>query len=256
MSRWRIDWKAGGNSRRPLLHLYWSEAGLWSFETPGQPGRAWAGFEAFAAAHAGRRLRLWVGSAWVHSLVVPPDLPLSDTDALERYARLQLAHYFGAGAEHWPLASWQIGAQRGACALQETVGGLSLAAVRESVQAHGLRLLSLRPLWCQALAHASGEDGAWAASQSAALALLEGRLLSCLVISAGQLVDIQQRYLDRCDGGELQSLLDELRPPGAGHPPRLMGWGQPERPEARAAWPSALAAGPQHASWLCTGAAA
>ncbi len=63
-------------------------------------------------------------------------------------------------------------------------------------------------------------------------------------------MDIQQRYLDRCDGAELQDLLSELQPAGLSRGPRLMGWGLGEAAADDAAWPVQLRGGPQDALWL------
>jgi len=250
VSRWPISRAAFEARRRPVLQLYWSGAGLWSFERRGEAGRAWPDLTAFCSAHRGRRLRLWLGAAWVHSLVIPEDLPLTDEAALDRYARAQLTHYFGAAAQSWPLAGWHLGAQRGVCALQESEQGPSLAALREQLQSHRLQLLSVRPLWSRALEAASEHDAAWARGDRGALALLEGSQLSWLSVADGRLIDIQQRYLDRCEPAELQALLDELQPTGAPSP-RLIGWRETTTQRTDTAWPDLITDGPQAAQWLC-----
>ena len=249
-----------------MASLYWGEAGLWSFEPaaldssagPGsRQGQSWPDFESWCAAHPGQQLRIWVGGAWVHNVSVPADMPLADAQAVKAYARLQFVHYFGAAAQDWPLALWQPGrgpaaGQRHAVALQEQ-GGLSLAALSQTAQRHGVRILSLRPAWSHALAIAATLDQAWARAESSGLALLEGRMLSWLRLSQGQLVEVQQRYLDQADSQELQALMQGLQPAsGSSHAPKLMGWG----PQGSRLNEEGLHDSPQAAHWLASEALA
>jgi hypothetical protein len=64
-------------------------------------------------------------------------------------------------------------------------------------------------------------------------------------------VDIQQRYLDRCEPAELHALLDELRSAGASAP-RLTGWRDAAPDGQDGAWPATISDGPQAAQWLCS----
>ncbi|MEJ6005727.1 hypothetical protein WG899_09225 [Paucibacter sp. AS339] len=261
LSRWVQRFHAWQRAcAMPVASLYWGEAGLWSFNHEGDTiaqasGRSWPDFESWCAAHPGQQLRIWVGGAWVHNVSVPADMPLADAQAVKAYARLQFVHYFGAAAQDWPLALWQAGSgpaagQRHAVALQEQ-GGLSLAALSHTARAHRVRILSLRPAWSHALAIAATLDQAWAKAECSGLALLEGRMLSWLRLSKGQLVEVQQRYLDQADGHELQTLMQGLQPDtGSSHAPKLMGWGpQGSRLEA-------LHDSPQGAHWLAKEAVA
>lgn len=227
-------------SKAPVLSLYWGESGLWSYEAEGA-GRRWPDFEQWCAAHPGQQLRIWVGGAWVHNVSVPADMPLADAQAVRAYARLQFVHYFGAAAQAWPLALWTQGGQRNAVALQEQAG-LSLNALTGAARQHGVRILSVRPAWSHALALAAA-DSAWARADSAGLGLLEGHCLSWLSLARGQLVDVQQRYLDPGDATELQALLQRLQPAAA---VKLMGWGSSGGDDKLAE----LTAGPHSAPWL------
>ncbi len=233
----------------PVASLYWGESGLWSYEQEGA-GQRWPDFEQWCAAHPRQQLRIWVGGAWVHNVSVPADMPLADAQAVRAYARLQFVHYFGAAAQAWPLAVWSQGQQRNAVALQEQAG-LSLNALTSAALAHGVRILSVRPAWSQALAQAAAADSAWAQAESSGLGLLEGRMLSWLSLARGQLVDVQQRYLDQGDAGELQALLQRLQPAsGNSHAPKLLGWGIGSGVPALAS----ISEGPQNAAWLAAGA--
>lgn len=250
----------------PVASLYWGEAGLWSFnpalaDSSDSKGQSWPDFESWCAAHPGQQLRIWVGGAWVHNVSVPADMPLADAQAVKAYARLQFVHYFGAAAQDWPLALWQPGSgpaagQRHAVALQEQ-GGLSLAALSQTAQRYRVRILSLRPAWSHALAIAATLDQAWARAESSGLALLEGRMLSWLSLSKGQLVEVQQRYLDQADSQELQALMQGLQPAtGSSHAPKLMGWGPQGTRWDVSDELGALHDSPQTAHWLASEALA
>lgn len=238
-SRWARWCAKLMGSKAPVLSLYWGESGLWSYEAAGA-GRRWPDFEQWCAAHPRQQVRVWVGGAWVHNVSVPADMPLADAQAVRAYARLQFVHYFGAAAQAWPLALWSQGGQRNAVALQEQAG-LSLNALTGAAQTHGVRILSVRPAWSHALALAAAADSGWASAESAGLGLLEGRMLSWLSLARGQLVDVQQRYLDQGDESELQAVLQRLQPAAA---VKLMGWGIGGDKLAE------LTAGPHSAPWL------
>jgi hypothetical protein len=114
---------------------------------------------------------------------------------------------------------------------------------------HGVRVLSLRPAWSQALAVAAALDPAWAQASSTALGLLEGRCLTWLSLRAGQLAGVEQRYLDLGDEAELQALLPALQAHGdITEAARMTGWGWPDQVPAAAA--AVLGCGPASAVWL------
>ncbi len=229
----------------PAASLYWGEAGLWSFEPAQTAGQGWPDFDSWCAAHPRCSVRLWVGSAWLHHVAVPADMPLADAAALQAYVRLQFVHYFGPVAQTWPLALWQQGDQRSGLALQEQAG-LNLAQVHSAAGRYGVRVLSLRPAWSQALAVAAALDPVWACASSTALGLLEGRCLTWLSLRAGQLAGVEQRYLDIGDEAELQALLPGLQAHGEiTDAARLTGWGWPDQAPA-----AAITCGPASAVWL------
>lgn len=158
-------------SRSPTERLLLTPAGLVDAR-----GQAWPDFGAWCAARAGARVELLAGPRHMHCLLIPGDLPLADEEARLRYARLQFTHYFGAQAQHWPLAAWACGA----CALVD----VDLAALQATATAHRVRLTSMRPSWT--LAEVAEGDSV----------VLDGDMLTLLRMQGGELVELQQRHVD------------------------------------------------------------
>ncbi|WP_457418393.1 hypothetical protein, partial [Roseateles sp. P5_E7] len=96
----------------------------------------------------GTAVELVVSAKALHELVAEPGLPLADLDAVQAYAQQQFAHYFGAAAQRFAIAPWQLGEAAGASALQ----GLDLASLRAQADAARVRLAAVRPAWAVWLA--------------------------------------------------------------------------------------------------------
>ena len=188
-------------------------------------------FDAWCAAHPGTRVRLCVSAHRLHGLVVDPTLALPDAAALQRYARQQFCHYHGDAVQAWPLATWSLGAgatrSHGACALH----ALDLGALRASAARHGVRLRSVTPAALAGLASLTRQQPSLGQAGRRGLAIVEGRLLTWLVVDAGRLVGWQQRFLERPSRAALAELLAQLvseasqsstalvEPPRVRHPP-------------------------------------
>jgi len=105
-------------------------------------------FEDWCREQPGSAVELAVSARALHELVCEPGLPLADLDAVQAYAQQQFAHYFGAAAQRFAIAPWQLGEVAGASALH----GLDLAALRVQADAAGVRLHAVRPAWAAWLA--------------------------------------------------------------------------------------------------------
>lgn len=117
-------------------------------------------FAAWCRDMPGTAVELIVSARALHELVAEPGLPLADLDAVQAYAQQQFAHYFGAAAQRFAVAPWQLGDAAGASALH----GLDLAALRAQADAAGVRVAAVRPAWA-----------AWLASLPAATRACSGR---------------------------------------------------------------------------------
>lgn len=105
-------------------------------------------FAAWCREMPGTAVELVVSSKALHELIAEPGLPLADLDAVQGYAQQQFAHYFGAAAQRFANAPWQLGEARGASALH----GLDLAALLAQADAAQVRLAAVRPAWAVWLA--------------------------------------------------------------------------------------------------------
>ncbi|MFT7722143.1 MAG: hypothetical protein QM788_04855 [Roseateles sp.] len=119
-------------------------------------------FEAWCRERPGTAVELLVSARALHELAAEPGLPLAGLDAVRAYAQQQFAHYFGAAAQRFAVAPWQLGEAAGASALH----GLDLAALRSQAEAARVRLAAVRPAWA-----------AWLASLPAATRAGSGRLV-------------------------------------------------------------------------------
>lgn len=217
----------------------------------------WDG-EASLAGHApGTALDVLVSARLLHELVCEPGLPLADDAALHTYARQQFAHYFGAPAQRWPLATWTAGNQRGASALH----GLDWAALSAAAEAGGVLLKRVRPAWAAALHTLAAEEPVWRTSPLATLAWVEGVVLTLVQPNAGTLrqqrlavptqaaldealaavprADLKVRSvgLDGCSATPDLALFAAAEPVAAWPQPDFLG---PRVLRARLAWPLAV----------------
>lgn len=207
---------AGASSRiarwpklRSLLALGWTHAGLstlfvqkdgaWSWEpprtrhdTPGAPTR-YDSVNHWMAHHEGRSVRVLLSGGLLHHLVLRDNaLPLHDEAALVAYARHQFVHFHGSGAERWPLAVWSDKRRRGACALH----GLDLDDLTVQARQRGVRIATVLPWWACALGAATRCDANLVQTEQTGLLLVEGRLLTCLSIERGAVVDLELRHME------------------------------------------------------------
>lgn len=170
-----------------------------------RPRLAWldaAGLDALAA-QPGQALDLVLSERLAQHLVCEPGLPLADDDALRAYARQLLSHYFGAAAQRWPLAPWRAAEAAGASALH----GLDLAGLRATLAARQVALRGLRPAWAALLQALAPQHPDWASAPHAALAWVEGGLLSWLELRAGR---VQALSHQRLAAPTLEALLEAL----------------------------------------------
>lgn len=190
--------------------------------------------DAWCAEHEGCDADVVVSGHLVHTLLIDAGLPLDGEDALQAYARHQFMHYHGAAAQDWPLAHWSEGSQRGACALH----GLDLGAVRQHCAAHDVHLRSVRPAWSVVLQSASRQAPGLASDACTALAVVDGALVTWLLIESGQLRALQQRFAASHDATDIAQLLDRLVTECAPlpAPPVIVGWAV-AAPLEGVAWP-------------------
>jgi hypothetical protein len=213
--------RATGMAFKPARHtLYLHAQGVMSWPTPGRsavtpPQAQFPDFAAWCAAHPYSQARIFVSGHLLHSLVVPPEVVVADDAALRRYAQQQFGHFHGAAAKEWPVAVWlrpssKKHASAGACALH----GVDLAALQSAAKRHGVRLLSVAPMWSAGLssaaAHLAAREPSFAGNQPRALALVEKNLVTCMVLKTGAVLAVQQRYLDAGNPLALPNLLEEV----------------------------------------------
>ncbi len=184
-------------------------------------------------AHAGSAVRLSLSSRLLHELVCQPGLPLDDEAALLAYARQQFGQYFGAAAKPWSLASWRLEAEPQA-GLSEQCGAIALHGSvaqgwREVAAEHGVRLTQVQPAWSLALQRLSQDEPEWRSAEHAALAWLEGQVLTWLRLASGRLVGLRQLRLREATPEALaellQELLQEAQPGLAAAQVHVMGYG-------------------------------
>lgn len=216
MSRSLIDWRPrwwGG--REAAAHLHWDESGWWSLSPVGRDGVFWPRMDDALAAHAGRRVWLSLGASVVHSLLLPPELPLAEEAQQLDYARLQFQHYFGSEAIHWPMTQASASGRVVACALH-AAGASGWQGIAQAARTRQVSLLGVRPLWALALRYAAQQNHEAVLTDS--LWVVEGPWLTRLQLSAAQLQGLQQRFI-----GE-QGLSDGAGAAGQGDRGRWIGW--------------------------------
>jgi len=183
-----------------------------------QPWSSWC------QAHAGGAAQVWVSGALLHHLVSEAGMPLEDDAALNAYASQLLGHYFGASAQRWALAPWRSGERSGACALQ----GADLAQLQAVAQAHAVDLRTLRPAWSVALAALQASEPEWARAPQAALAWVEGQLVTWVGLQQGRCVTLRHARLAEATLESLGEALNHLRAEqarGVAVETRVLGYG-------------------------------
>lgn len=218
-------------------------------------------FEAWCRTHPGTPVRLLLAGGLTHQCVTAaPAAPEhgnglgslrrftglgghGDAAARARAAQDWALHY-GDAAHTWPITAWRITAWRirsGSGAGQHAcvaLHGASLAALRRSAQAYGVRLQSAAPLWAALLPWAAARQPQWwcagptvkpvpgkataTATASgtgagdaapAALAVVEGTLLTWVQCGPGGVRGVLQRRLAGPSAEALEQKMHSLRAP-------------------------------------------
>lgn len=137
----------------------------------------------WAHEHPGTAVTLAVSARACHELLVEPGLPLDGLAAVQAYAQQQFAHYFGAAAQRFAIAPWQLGDAAGASALH----GLDLGALR----AAGVQVAAVRPAWAVWLAALPASVRAG----SGRLVWQEGDVAVLIQLDRGRVVALQSRRM-------------------------------------------------------------
>jgi len=199
-------WRArlAARLQRQATRLFLSAEGLRELDGDGlqHPAQDWA------QTHRGQALELIVSARLLHELVCEPGLPLGEEEALQAYGCQQFAHYFGALARAWPLASWRSGtAGLGLSALH----GLDWAALRLLFDQEAVLLRRVRPAWAPLMQQLLLKEPEWARAERAGLAWVEGQVLTCLRLEGGCLHSLRQVRLESATRLALLELLPELQ---------------------------------------------
>lgn len=221
MSRWPLErvLARARAARAPARTVLLQATQVWSYAPDAFSPIAFADFEAWCAAHAGLSVRIVLSSALTHQLVADPALPLADTEAVLAWVRHQFVHYHGAHAEHWALAPWCDGPQRGAIALH----ALELHTLLQSAARHRVTIQAIEPWWSVALRLATRRAPVLASGEAAELWLVEGMQLTRVRCADRRVQGIEQRWLDAADEAALARLIAELC--GSDNPPWVLGCG-------------------------------
>lgn len=216
----------------------WTTEAFWLGHTPraGEAGAAvdpLADFDAWCAARAGRRVVVWVGSAWQMPLLVGPDVPLQDEAALRAWARRVLLHY-GVGVDA-PLATWRSGPRWGAVALVD----LDLTALQAVAARHRVRLAGVRPGWALALQQLCRREPGLRRGRRRVW-LHEPGLRTALSIEDGRLAAIESHWMHDGDTfvpAPAEPAFDVGTAPLGGGPLRIPDFlAAPVRRESTAGW--------------------
>ena len=160
-----------------------------------------------SALPGGTAVDVIVSARLLHELVCEPGLPLHDEPARQAYARQMFGHYFGAAAQRWPLATWVAVNQQGASALH----GLDWPALAQAAAAADVHLRRVQPAWAPLLKRLMVDEPDWARAPAAALAWVEGQVLTWLVLQDGQVQALRQLRLPTATQAALGEALVELR---------------------------------------------
>ncbi|MBT9492838.1 MAG: hypothetical protein IV107_10930 [Paucibacter sp.] len=181
-------------------------------------------FADWCRAHPGEAAQITVSAQLLHELVCEPGLPLDDEAALQAYARQLFGHYFGAAAKSWPLATWRVAGkdkseQCGASALHGAAG----AALQAAAYQFDVSLRSVQPAWAPLLQRLAQQQPAWGGAPTAALAWVEGQVLTWLLLQDGRPQVLRQLRLSAATQAALAETLRELCAPGeAGHQAKVL----------------------------------
>jgi hypothetical protein len=142
-------------------------------------------FAAWCRDMPGTAVELVVSAKALHELVAEPGLPLADLDAVQAYAQQQFAHYFGAAAQRFAIAPWQLGEVCGGSALQ----GLDLPSLRAQADMARVRLAAVRPAWAVWLAALPAATR----SGSGRVVWHEGDVAVVIQLDRGRMTGLQSR---------------------------------------------------------------
>ena len=194
-------------------------------------------FDAWCRAHPGTAVRLLLAGGSTHQALVPSPTEPSGSGwgwlrqlsgrgpaAMHTRAAQDWAQHYGPEANTWPLAIWSGAGLEGSCALR----GARLDALRRSAQTCGVRLKSAVPLWAALLPWADAQQPQWwcagrvvvpapgedaADTTVAALAVVEGTLVTWVHCSPGGVRAVQQRRLAAPTVETLEQKILSLRAP-------------------------------------------
>ncbi len=241
------QWRSKVRGISTLHTLYWGPNGnlSWPFAdadatSPSiaghpSPATACADFESWCAAHPDSEVRIFVSGHLLHSLVVDPTMQLADDAAVSAYAQQQFGHYHGVAARQWPLAVWshqnKTQRQSGACALH----GVDMSALQNAARGHGVRVRSVSPVWSAGLSSVTSRWSEVALKNSVhAVALIEGSLLTWMLLQSGMVMALEQRYLDAPNWPAALRLVAQLSAESGplATPAAVVAWGLPARTDA------------------------
>lgn len=223
-SHWLRSWL------RPTLALYLPAD---------QPEQA---FDTWCRAHPGVPVRLLLAGGLTHqAMQTSPAAPGAWASWGGRSAATQSARaaqdwaqHYGSSAHAWPLATWRGAGLVGSVALH----GASRAALQRSAQACGVRLRAVVPLWAALLPWADARQPQWwcagpsarlapgkdtgtgtgngtgaTDAPTAALAVVEGALLTWVQCSPVGVRKVLQRRLGAPTAEALEQKINSLRTP-------------------------------------------
>ncbi|MBB4842744.1 hypothetical protein HNP55_001259 [Paucibacter oligotrophus] len=199
-------WRARARARlqRQASRLFLTAEGLRELDGDGLQHAA----ADWASARAGQALELIVSARLLHELICEPGLPLGEEEELQAYGHQQFAHYFGAAARNWPLASWRADkAGLGLSALH----GLDWAGLQYLFEQQALLPRRVRPAWAPLLHQLLQDEPEWARAPRAGLAWVEGQVLTWLQLEQGRLQGLRQLRLAAATRPALLEALGELK---------------------------------------------
>jgi hypothetical protein len=218
----------------------------WSGDAATAPSRH-DDFEAWALLHRESSALLLVSAHLLHTLRLDEVANAGNVGRLRLAAAQRMAVYHGAAAALWPVAVGHGTAF--ACALH----GISLAPLVDIAGRHGIHLRAIVPLWSETVGRAVALAPELATSSAARLLFAERGLVTCMTFAAGDLLDVQHRFLEDATGPALDALVAQLDSESALAVATVViaGWGI----EGAAAGSShrvlgALDGGPEDAAWL------
>lgn len=226
--------RLAANLARPQA-LFLNADGVQAGNLPSLPPQPFADW---CRQHGGSAATLIVSTQLLHELVCEPGLPLGSEADLQAYARQQFSHYFGSAAKAWPLATWRVGSVTGSVTGSATGPercgasawhGPEGAALAATAAEHQLLLRRVQPAWAAVLQRLAAQEPQWLSTPAAALAWVEGPVLTWLQLQDGQLQALRQLRLSAATPAALsETLLELLGSPAAGTTQRsvlVLGYG-------------------------------